>query len=322
MRLNNMSLQHFFLDKQILSQETEGVFELRLCVEDVKHARVLRLHAGEHIAVIDADSDYFECEIVRFDRGEQMFVSIAGHETRAVPRAEITLAQGLAKGSKVDDVIRGGTEIGVSLFVPLACSRSVLKLDAKGVKKKVARWNAIAKSAAMQSGQVRVPYVCEPVSVQDFCASAAEFDAVCICWEEANVSVGFGEALASVKKQLSERDLGDIYSTETTCPEAALKAKNTENARPLKIAIIVGPEGGLTSAEVDALMSSNKNSHLVSMGPGILRTETAGVLAPALAMYELGLLGGCGSGACAAGSGFSASVAASGTPICKDLKND
>ena len=61
-----MSLPRFFLENQVLAAETEAVFPLRLALDDAKHARVLRLAAGEHIAVIDADQDYFECEIVDF----------------------------------------------------------------------------------------------------------------------------------------------------------------------------------------------------------------------------------------------------------------
>ena len=73
-----MSLHQFFLDDQVLADETEASFTLRLSREDAKHARVLRLEAGEHLAVVDASSDYFECEIVGFD-GDLPVVRIARH---------------------------------------------------------------------------------------------------------------------------------------------------------------------------------------------------------------------------------------------------
>ena len=74
-----MSLPRFFLENQVLAAETEAVFPLRLATDDAKHAKVLRLAAGEHVAVIDAASDYFECEIVDFSDGLPL-VSIARHE--------------------------------------------------------------------------------------------------------------------------------------------------------------------------------------------------------------------------------------------------
>ena len=127
-----MSLPRFFLENQVLAAETEAVFPLRLALDDAKHARVLRLAAGEHIAVIDADQDYFECEIVDF-ADELPLVSIARHEDASEAGPQVILLQGLAKGDKMETVIRHATEVGVAAFVPLACARSIVKLDGKPV---------------------------------------------------------------------------------------------------------------------------------------------------------------------------------------------
>ena len=153
-----MSLPRFFLENQVLAAETEAVFPLRLATDDAKHAKVLRLAAGEHVAVIDAASDYFECEIVDFSDGLPL-VSIARHEEAVEEGPRVMLLQGLAKGDKMETVIRHATEVGVAAFVPLACRRSVVKLDGKKAAAKTERWRAIAKSAAMQSGQARIPEV-------------------------------------------------------------------------------------------------------------------------------------------------------------------
>ena len=112
-----MSLPRFFLENQVLAAETEAVFPLRLALDDAKHARVLRLAAGEHIAVIDADQDYFECEIVDF-ADELPLVSIARHEDASEAGPQVILLQGLAKGDKMETVIRHATEVGVAAFVP------------------------------------------------------------------------------------------------------------------------------------------------------------------------------------------------------------
>ena len=92
--------------------------------------------------------------------------------------------------------------------------------------------------------------------------------AVLVCWEEAPSAARLGEALRSA-----------LAATETRVPADA------------RVAVVVGPEGGLAPDEVDALLACNPRASLVSLGPSILRTETAGVVAPALVLYELGGLG-------------------------------
>ncbi len=269
-----MHLNRFFLDEQVLECQTQDVFELRLSEPDLKHARVLRLRTGEHIAIIDATGNYFECEIVSFLPQSAMCVRISKHsdekDVTVEPHVSVSLAYGLAKGQKIDEVIRHATEVGVSEFLLLKCARSVMKINEPQAQKKLLRWNNIAKSAAMQSAQARVPRVFPPVDIEQFCDFVNCFDCVCICWEQADGSLGFREALFDVKK----------------------KAQAHTSTAPQKIAVVVGPEGGFEQTEIDAMLACNKNAHLVSLGSSILRTETAGVLAPALAMYELGMLGG------------------------------
>lgn len=261
-----MSLPRFFLENQVLAAETEAVFPLRLESDDAKHARVLRLAAGEHIAVIDADQDYFECEIVDFT-DELPLVSIARHAEADEAGPQVILLQGLAKGDKMETVIRHATEVGVAAFVPLSCKRSVVKLDGKKAAAKTERWRAIAKSAAMQSGQARIPEVSEPASVREAASMLAEATAVLVCWEEAPQSASLHEAVQ-----------GALAATRTPAADA-------------RVAVVVGPEGGLSEEEVRALLASNPRACLVTLGPSILRTETAGIVAPALVLYELGGMG-------------------------------
>ena len=261
-----MSLPRFFLDEQIVGEEVEPCFELRLSADDAKHAKVLRLRAGEHIAVVDASHDYFECQIEEFD-GSLPLVSISQHLS-ITPRPYLALCQGLAKGDKMDTVIRHATELGVSAFIPLACERSVLKLDPKKADKKIERWQAIAKSAAMQSGQPSLPEVKSPLTVKQSIDELSNYDKVLIAWEEAPQTCGIRQALADL-------------STDSNDPDDNIS----------RIAVIVGPEGGLSQGEVDFLLSALPQACLVSLGPSILRTETAGIVAPALVLYELGCLG-------------------------------
>lgn len=270
-----MSLPRFFLENQVLAAETEAVFPLRLSADDARHARVLRLAPGEHVAVVDADADYFECEIVDFSDALPI-VSIARREEAAACGPQVILLQGLAKGDKMETVIRHATEVGVAAFVPVACKRSVVKLDGKKAAAKTERWRAIAKSAAMQSGQPRIPEVSEPVGVRGACDLLASATAVLVCWEEAPESARLREAVQ-----------GALAATGTPAADA-------------RIAVVVGPEGGLADDEVRELLACNPRASLVTLGPSILRTETAGIVAPALVLYELGAMGNGPSGDAAA----------------------
>lgn len=265
-----MSLHRFFLEDQILADERDGVFPLRLSADDLRHARVLRLAPGEHIAVVDAASDYFECEVTSLD-ANGLAVRIAQHIAQGAAGLRVMLVQGLAKGDKMDAVIRQGTELGVSAFAPLACARSVVRLDEGKAAKRAERWRAVAKSAAMQSGQARIPEVLAPMTVPEACAMLSQASAVLVCWEEALGTASLHDALAR-----------------------GLQVSGSADAE-VQIAVVVGPEGGLEPAEVEALLACNPQAALVSLGRSILRTETAGVVAPALVLYELGELGGRGS---------------------------
>ena len=261
-----MSLPQFFLDEQVIARESAEVFPLRLSREDAKHARVLRLGVGEHIAVVDAAQDYFECEIAAFD-DEIPLVKIARHLDAKDEGAQVILVQGLPKGDKMETVVRHATEIGVAAFVPMKCSRSIVKLDDKKAKSKVERWQAIAKSAAMQAGRAFVPEVSRPQTVREVAELVREATVVLVCWEEAPQTANLADALA--------RGLAACG-----CMPA-----------DARVAVVVGPEGGLSQDEVDVLLACNPRASLVSLGSSILRTETAGLIAPALAIYELGGLG-------------------------------
>ena len=256
-----MSLPHFFLEDQVLGKETQAEFALRLSADDAKHARVLRLNPGEHISVVDAEHDYFECEVVSFYKDE-LVVRIAQH-LNAASRPQVVLAQGLAKGDKMDTIVRHATELGITGFVPLLCERSIVKLDEKKTKSRMKRWNTLAKSAAMQSGQPVIPEIIPPLTLDELLVRFSGATAFIVCWEEAEISQTLAQAL---------------HRALDLCGMPAKDAR---------IVVVVGPEGGLSDSEVDMLLSRHKRSYAVSLGPTILRTETAGIVAPALVLYEL-----------------------------------
>jgi 16S rRNA (uracil1498-N3)-methyltransferase len=257
-----MSLHQFFLDKQIIANEDNQLdFVLDFAREDAKHIKALRLNIGEQIAVIDAAQNYYVCEILRID-GSEYSVKVSERGDVATLPYELALVAGIGKQGKLDDVIRAATEIGVGRFMPYTSSRTIVQLDQKRAASRQERWSAIARSAAMQSGQMCIPSVDLPADLLEVAKTLDEFDALLIFWEEAPSDATLKKALA----HLPQKEF-------------------------LKVAYVVGPEGGLSQVEVEALQASNKNSYLVCLGSTILRTETAGVVTSALCAYELGGLG-------------------------------
>ena len=259
-----MSLVHFYLEDQVLADEVGADFPLRLSAEDARHFKVLRLKVGEHIAVLDAARDYFECEITdaAWDSPRaRICTHVRADEVSHGPR--ILLVQGLAKSDKVDTVVRGGTEIGVDAFAIVQFARSTV--DAADMRKqgRIGRWESIAKSAAMQSGRMDIPEVTLLDTIGDLESFLRGSTAVLVFWEEAPSDSRISDA---VWKAL-EADF---------CPVA-----------DARIAVIVGPEGGLERAEVERLLGMSRHGFAVTLGNSILRTETAGVVAPALVLYEL-----------------------------------
>lgn len=256
-----MSLPHFFLDEQLLAQQNDEEFTLELSPDDKKHDRVLRLAPGEHIAVVDAGADYFECQVVNSQPDIVVRISQRGGDFAPVP--QVCLVQGVSKGDKMDEVIRHATELGVHSFAPLLCERSVVKLDKQKTANRMNRWRTIAKSAAMQSGRNSIPVIFEPKDAKTISDMLAHFDCIAICWED--------ERTCSIQQALDDAVL-----------------KTGKDRTDLRVAVVVGPEDGFAKHEIDRFRSSNENAFTVSLGPCILRTETAGVVAPALVIYELG----------------------------------
>lgn len=262
-----MSLPRFFLTHQVLSQETAETFPLQLDADDLKHFRVLRLHRKEHIAIVDASGNYYECEIASCE-DELPEVRISGHEDFVSPTFSVALFQGLPKGDKMEDIVRHCTEIGVDEIVPVSFSRCVSKLDASKATRKRERWQSIAKSAAMQAGRMQVPSVSDLSSIHGAASRLADFDRVIVFWEEAQNAV----SLENILSDAADRSCGERGSSS-------------------RVAVIIGPEGGLEEEEVAQLLSANESCFVASLGSNILRTETAALVGCAIVIRSLGGLG-------------------------------
>lgn len=262
-----MSFYRFFLEDQVLSDNSDGAVDIRLSEDDIRHMKVARISPGEIVAVIDSSSDYFLCEVEDLTpHGFIARISTSSHEEH-LP-FKIDLFQGIPKSGKMKDIVRHGIEVGIDSFVPVACKRSIAKIDDTKSASKIERLQKVAKSAAMQSGRAEIPEVHFPIDFDMACDLASSYDTVIVFWEEADSTSTLRDALADVKASI---------------------AKGGE----CKIAVFVGPEGGFDEDEIAKISSIGDRAHLSTLGQTILRTETAGVVGCALVSYELGGMGAC-----------------------------
>lgn len=253
-----MSRHRFFLSDPFTAARAGAVVVAPLSSEDARHAvRALRLRIAEEIDLVEPSGVVWRTAVSAIE-GDVVRVELV--ETLATAREpDVTLLFGVLKGGKNDDVIEGAVEVGVSAIRPVLFERSIVRLDAAKRSERGERWRRIALAAAKQSKRTHVPAVADPVELADALAKLPAFDAVLVAWEDA-ADAGIASRLA----------------------ELGLRA----NAR---VAVVVGPEGGLSADEVSSLVAAGAVT--CTLGPTILRAQTAAVVATTLVVHELGGLG-------------------------------
>lgn len=246
-----MTMRRFLVPPDVVARAGPGA-EVVLRGGEARHAAVvLRLRAGETVVVFDGAGAERIVELTAVSP-DRVVGRVREARSGTAPPARLILIQGVPKGSKMDAVIRMGTELGVGEFIPLRSRRAV---GAGGGK--VERWRRIAAAAAKQSRRADVPVVHEPAALPDALERMPPGVRLLVLWE--------GER---------SRPIG-----------AALR--DGPPAGP--VALLVGPEGGLEADEVALAVS--RGGVPVTLGPLVLRTETAGVAAAAMVLYELTLRG-------------------------------
>jgi 16S rRNA (uracil1498-N3)-methyltransferase len=193
----------------------------------------------------------FDAKVVSVD-ADGLTVQLGAPRAVPPPR-RVTVIQGLPKADKLELVLQKGTELGASAFWPVAMKRCVVKLEGKE-EKKLERWRRIVEEAARQCGRADVPEVLDPVQVSE----AAMTETTVLVLDEAERSLPLSDAVRSVGASRS-------------------------------LALVIGPEGGLDRSEVDALVAHGALT--VTLGPNVLRTETAALAALAVIRHLDGLLG-------------------------------
>ncbi|MEW5834149.1 MAG: 16S rRNA (uracil(1498)-N(3))-methyltransferase [Pseudomonadota bacterium] len=205
-------------------------------------ARVLRMGVGDPLVLFNGDGHDYTAIITEAGK-RQVVANVAAAEAmhRESP-LRLVLAQGVARGEKMDLIVQKATELGVSAIVPLVTERSEVKLDGDRAAKRLAHWQAVVASACEQSGRAVMPAITAPQPLAAWLASLDSQDALRLA----------------------------------LLPEGTLRS-NALRPTPAGALLVVGPEGGLGDRDIAALTAHGFAG--LQLGPRILRTETAGLAA-------------------------------------------
>lgn len=206
---------------------------------------VLRLKVGAEVTLFDGSGFEFEGMLDQADK-KQAWVKIAHvHGPVVESPLQVSLAQGLSRGERMDFTVQKAVELGVTAILPVLTERSVVKLDKDGGEKKRLHWQSVAINACEQSGRVKVPEVKPPVTLPQFLGAKPEGDLKLLLDPQGGVTAG-------------------------VLPRPA----------DGKVMLLVGPEGGLSESEI--ALAGHVGFQGLRLGPRILRTETAALVALSL----------------------------------------
>ena len=230
--------------------------------EDVNHIKnVLRLEVEEEICICNKETSIsFLCKIIELSNDLVICEIVEEIKDTTESNTYIHIFQGLPKSDKLEFIIEKCTEIGVKEITPVIMKRSIVKLEEKDKVKKLNRWQKIAEVAAKQSKRDKIPTVHCVVNLKNIYEKIEKYDIVIVAYEE--------ESQTSIKQVL----------------------KTLEKNKQKNIAILVGPEGGISKEEIEFLKTL-PNTKTVTLGKRILRTETAPLVLASVIMYEFNEMG-------------------------------
>jgi 16S rRNA (uracil1498-N3)-methyltransferase len=269
-----------------LSPENWNPDALSLSGAEAHHARdVLRMKRGDRAVLFNGRGREITAEIVDPVRHGTDSLGRAGdelrlrklHETETPPlRCRITLGQAIPKGKNMDLIVQKAVEIGAAEIAPLISERTIVDLDKKEAEQKKAKWQQIAIEAAKQCGQNWLPTVHAPRKLKDFFSS---------------VEAGVSPASRSVSQPGRLPPQSDLRLIGSLQPDAIHLKKilsdytDQHRDRPENVLMLVGPEGDFTPAEL--ALAKTHGCLPITLGPIILRVETAAIYCLSVLSYEL-----------------------------------
>ncbi len=222
--------------------------------QDAKHiAKVLRMRVRDKLLFTDGNGKDYTSIIIGIYPGEINLLIKTDSDSRFESPARITVFQGMLKDNKMDTLIRHLTELGIHAFTPLLCERTVPKPNKKRMDARLIRWKKISAEALKQCNRSILPEINRPVAFSDMFVTGSTFDLKIAFWENAGIP---------------------------------LSELNQKSADIKNIAILIGPEGGFSKTEAE--LAETQGFHLYSLGPRILRAETASMTACSLIQHYYG----------------------------------
>lgn len=203
-------------------------------------SRVLRLRVDDELLLFDGEGSEYTATISRMSRSSATLRVGMKTENQAESGLRVHLVQGISRGERMDMVVQKATELGVKRITPVLTEYGVVKLDAARAEKRRDHWQKVAVSACEQSGRARLPLIDAPVPLKTW----------------------FGNKPGQVDTEV-------ILKPGAQTPLAGIDAPST------KVCVLIGPEGGFSDIEFE---DANVAGFLpVSLGPRVLRTETAAI---------------------------------------------
>lgn len=245
----------FFVNEEQINNQ-----KIKIQGTDVNHIKnVLREKVGSELIICNEKTgqDYL-CEIKEI-KEENIICNIKEKLLNNVEsNIKVTIMQGLPKADKMELIIQKSVELGVNNIIPIEMKRCVVKLKDKDKIKKIERWQKISEVAAKQSGRNIIPEINQVENLKNICETFENYDIVLLAYEN--------EKENTIKNELKQ-----------------LKEKNQN--KDVKIAILIGPEGGIAEEEVE--IARKKGAKIITLGKRILRTETVALNVLSIIMYEL-----------------------------------
>lgn len=253
-------MQRYFIHAEAMNDQ-----QVELVGDDAHHAvRVMRMAEGDQFIATDGQVRSVIAQVIKAEPTKVVASIVEQLTFNHEPAWQVTIAQSLPKGDKMEMVLQKGTEIGAFAFIPFESERTIVQYDGKKQEKQLVRWGKIVKEAAEQAHRDRLPEVTAIYRWKQLMAVIPHYQLVLFCYEKTDFTVGLRTAL----QQFDHQQLSS----------------------PVRVLLIVGPEGGFTVKEVQEAQASG--AVIVTLGNRILRTETAALVGLSCVMFESGEMGG------------------------------
>ena len=234
---------------------------------------VIRLDIGEQLLLLDNSGDEVLAIVARINKASVEVYLLERRPGKSESAVRIILCQGMLKSTRFEWILEKGTELGVSVFSPIICRRSMAGLESTG-SSKIHRWQRIIQEAAEQSGRSRLPELLPIRSLVDALSDILQDTLAIMPWEEEH-SLTLHDALNSTNP--STRNIGATLAVARPMEPRTLQTPST-------IVLFIGPEGGLMAEEV--ALAQKHGVQIVTLGDRILRAETAAIATVANVLYE------------------------------------